>query len=59
LRVKAFCTDEPGALFLDAGWRTVHPAVVGSPEANFGRIPAGYATRPDPTMRTYLVTADR
>lgn len=59
LRRKAFRTDEPAALFVDAGWSAAHPAPVGSPEANYGRIPTSFAGPNDPTMRAYLVTATR
>lgn len=57
VRERAFCTDEPAALFGAAGWTRVTLTHPGSPEANYGRIPAAYAGPADPTMRTYLVVA--
>ena len=55
-----FCTDDPGALFLSAGWREVELAEPGRLAVEYGRplSPApGHASRAtpaDPTMRTYF-----
>jgi len=55
-----FCTDDPGALFLSAGWREVELAEPWRLAVEYGRplSPApGHASRVtpiDPTMRTYF-----
>jgi methyltransferase (TIGR00027 family) len=62
-----FCSDEPEALFVAAGWRPERITHPGAPDASYGRLGAGGAAAPsagpgapaDATMRTYLVTARR
>ena len=55
-----FCTDDPGALFLSAGWREVELAEPWRLAVEYGRplSPApGHASRVtpiDPTVRTYF-----
>lgn len=57
-----FCTDDPSALFHRHGWPTCRTEQPGQAHANFGRLPPlpeGWPGGADPTMRTYLVTAER
>lgn len=55
-----FCTNDPGALFLSAGWRKVELAEPGRLAAEYGRPlspapePASRVTPIDPTMRTFF-----
>lgn len=54
-----FCTDRPTDLFTAAGWQPPMLVSPGMPPAGYGRFARNdAAARANPTMRTYLATAD-
>jgi methyltransferase (TIGR00027 family) len=57
-----YCTDEPATLFAEHGWSRCTITEPGQAKANYGRLPEvpdDWTGGADPTLRTYLVLAER